>query len=106
MARSEKGFAVVQCASASSLATSRHNWPPAGLERHCPSSMLRSPTWWHGDFHSLTRRLATSISPPSTAGAMLDIRTLFGGAAALQARDAKDVVQDRLARLRAGRGRG
>jgi hypothetical protein len=31
---------------------------------------------------------------------------LFGGAAALQARDAKDVVQERLARLRAGRGRG
>jgi len=31
---------------------------------------------------------------------------LFGGAAAMQARDAKDVVQDRLAKLKAGLGRG
>jgi hypothetical protein len=31
---------------------------------------------------------------------------LFGGAAAMQARDAKDVVQDRLAKLKAGPGRG
>jgi hypothetical protein len=31
---------------------------------------------------------------------------LFGGAAAMQARDAKDVVQDRLTKLKAGLGRG
>jgi hypothetical protein len=31
---------------------------------------------------------------------------LFGGVAAMQARDAKDVVQDRLARLKAGLRRG
>ena len=31
---------------------------------------------------------------------------LFSGAAAMQARDAKDVVQDRLAKLKAGLGRG
>jgi hypothetical protein len=31
---------------------------------------------------------------------------LFGGTAAMQARDAKDVVQDRLAKLKAGLGRG
>jgi hypothetical protein len=31
---------------------------------------------------------------------------LFGGAAAMQARDAKDVVQDRLAKLKAGLSRG
>jgi hypothetical protein len=31
---------------------------------------------------------------------------LFGGAAAMQARDAKDVVQDRLTKLKAGLGHG
>jgi hypothetical protein len=31
---------------------------------------------------------------------------LFGGRATVQARDAKDVVQDRLAKLRTGAGRG
>jgi hypothetical protein len=31
---------------------------------------------------------------------------LFGGAAAMQARDAKDVVRDRLAKLKAGLSRG
>jgi hypothetical protein len=31
---------------------------------------------------------------------------LFGGAAAMQARDAKDVVQDRLTKLKARLGRG
>jgi hypothetical protein len=31
---------------------------------------------------------------------------LFGGAAAMQARDAKDVVQNRLAKLKAGLSRG
>jgi hypothetical protein len=31
---------------------------------------------------------------------------LFGGGATVQARDAKDVVQDRLAKLRTGPGRG
>jgi hypothetical protein len=31
---------------------------------------------------------------------------LFGGAAAMQARDAKDVVRDRLAKLKAGASHG